>query len=189
MENEIKKDVIIVGFSFILGLIFGGIYDIMMLVQSLCGISSTTGGKRIMRRGKLPFLTFFFLDGVYMTTVGLTFSAFVYWSNHGAFRWFMAAGCAAGVFVWSETAGRILSPLLDAAARIVRFFAHRLLVRPIGILLRWIARGTAFLFRMTVMRLGGWIVRLYRIRKTNRFIRRLGETVAFPMEYKKEENG
>ena len=85
----VAKELKIVATSFILGLIFGGIYDIIRYTTILCGFLPRRGESR--RPGAAVFLA----DLLTVLGMGAAFSVYVYWANEGIFRWYMGAGAAA----------------------------------------------------------------------------------------------
>lgn len=153
MELFIGKQLQVVGYSFVLGLIFGGLYDIIRIAHCLCGIASYTGDSPGMRRGKFPFLLFFLLDTAYMIVVTAMFSIFLYWQMSGKFRLFVLVSAIAGLSVYLCTAGRIVMLFSEIIVRFLRMAVRRLLVNPMRWMLWFLGRVLAGLYRRTFGRM------------------------------------
>ncbi len=152
MELFIGKQLQVVVYSFILGLIFGGLYDIIRIIHILCGIASYTD-KRRMKRGKLPFLLFFLCDAAYMITVTAMFSVFQYWQMNGKFRLFVLLSVIVGFAVWHVTAGRIVMAFSETIVRLLRLTVLWIVVKPLRFILKVLRNIFAFLYRQTAGRL------------------------------------
>ena len=150
MELFIGKQLQVVGYSFILGLIFGGLYDIIRIAHCLCGIASYTGDSPGMRRGILPFFLFFLLDAVYMIAVTAMFSIFLYWQMNGTFRLFVLVSVSAGLAVYLRTAGRIVMLFSETIVRLLRTAVRWLVVKPVRGILRVLGRVLAGLYSVTI---------------------------------------
>ena len=164
MELFIGKQLQVVGYSFILGLIFGGLYDIIRIIHIICGIASYAGNRENsgtetgMKRGKIPFLLFFLCDAAYMLTVTAVFSVFQYWQMNGTFRLFVLLSVTAGIAVWHVTAGRVVTACSEAIVRLLRLAARWLLIRPVRMLCGILRKILLFVYRQTA----GRMVRLIR---------------------------
>lgn len=164
MELFIGKQLQVVGYSFILGLIFGGLYDIIRIIHIICGIASYAGNyedsgtETGMKRGKIPFLLFFLCDAVYMLTVTAVFSVFQYWQMNGMFRLFVLLSVTTGFAVWHVTAGRVVTACSEAIVRLLRLAARWLLIRPVCMLYGILRKMLLFVYRQTA----GRMVRRFR---------------------------
>lgn len=155
MELFIGKQLQVVGYSFVLGLIFGGLYDIIRIAHCLCGIASYTGTSRGMRRGKLPFFLFFLLDTAYMIAVTAMFSIFLYWQMSGVFRLFVLVSAVIGLAIYLCTAGRIVMLFSETIVRLLKKTVRCLLIKPVRWILRFFGRVLVGLYRRTVRRTVG----------------------------------
>ncbi len=185
-ENQLK----LVGYSFILGLIFGASYDIIRITYILCGLVSYRGEKPGWKKGVLPFSVRLLLDFFWTAAIGLSFSIFLYAANDGEFRWFTAAFCGAGFAVWHATAGRVVVFFSEKIAAFIRTVVRYTVVLPVSFVLRLTARGLCLfgravrrLMRATVGKLRTAVRRrlLYMraLRRTERVRRALAEDVKF----------
>ncbi len=165
MEIFIEKQLAATAYSFILGLIFGGLYDIIRITHILCGIASYAGEFRGMKRGLLPFFLFFLGDTAFALTVTASFSAFLYWQMNGRFRWFLLVAAIAGFAAYYHTAGRIVMAFSEAITRFLRLAATWIFLKPAAFLLRLLLRIARFLCRLTLGRL------FHGVRRTARAIR------------------
>ena len=194
LEILTEKQLFLVGYSFILGLIFGASYDIIRIVYILCGLVSYGGEKPVEKKGVLPFAARSLTDLLWTTAAGAAFSVFLYAANDGQFRWFAAASCAGGLAVWHVTAGGIVVRLADRTAAFVRRLIRRFLIVPALFLVRCAAgaavrigklvgralsRALGGLFRMTVGKAAARIRRVRAIRRTERARRRLAMDIQF----------
>ncbi len=177
MELFIGKQLQVVGYSFILGLIFGGLYDIIRIAHCLCGIASYTGDSPGMRRGKLPFFLFFLLDTVYMIVVTGMFSIFLYWQMNGTFRLFVLVSAAAGLAVYLSTAGRIVMLFSETIVRLLRTAVRLLLVKPGTWILRFLGRVLVGLYRRTIGRMAKAVLRGMRHIRAERIRRCLKKDI------------
>ncbi len=179
LETFFEKQAQIVATSFILGLIFGASYDIIRINHILCSLVSYRGGKRRMKRGAVPFLLVFLTDLIWMLLVGAVFSVWVYRVNDGRFRWFIAAGAAAGFAVWHATLGRLVLAFAEAVAAFVRRLLRLLVLTP----LLWIVRGAGICARFLWRATGGRVLaagkRIRAIRHTERIRRAFGQDLSF----------
>jgi len=191
MELFIGKQLQVVGYSFILGLIFGGLYDIIRIIHIICGIASYAGNREEsptesgMKRGKLPFLLFFLFDAVYMLTVTATFSVFQYWQMNGAFRLFVLMSVLAGYVLWHGTAGRLVMACSEAIVRLLRLTALWLVVRPVRFVLGLFRKVLVFVYRQTAGRMVRRIFRTVRFLRSERIRRKLRNDISFSAENKR----
>ena len=177
MELFIGKQLQVVGYSFILGLIFGGLYDIIRIAHCLCGIASYSGTSRRMRRGKLPFFLFFLLDTAYMIAVTVMFSIFLYWQMSGTFRLFVLVSAVVGLAVYLCTAGRIVMLFSETIVRLLKKTVWYLLIKPIRWILRFLGRVLAGLYRRTVRRMTKAVMRGMRCIRAGRIRRSLKKDI------------
>jgi len=177
MELFIGKQLQVVGYSFVLGLIFGGLYDIIRIAHCLCGIASYTGGSRGMRRGKLPFLLFFLLDTVYMIAVTAMFSIFLFWQMSGTFRLFVLVSAAAGLTVYLCTAGRLVMLFSETIVRLLRMAVRLLLLNPGRWILHFCGRILAGLYCQTIGRIAKAVLCGIRCTRAGRIRRSLKKDI------------
>ena len=187
MELFIGKQLQVVVYSFILGLIFGGLYDIIRMIHIICGIASYSGGKTVMKRGKLPFLLFFLCDAVCMITVTAAFSVFLYWQMNGTFRLFVLLSVLAGWFVYYHTAGRIVMFFSEAIVRLIRLAVLWIFVKPARSILRIVRNIAAFVFRHTAGRAVLFFRNRFRSLRDRRIRRYLRNDICFADAVKKKK--
>lgn len=192
MEFFIGKQLQVVVYSFILGLIFGGLYDIIRIIHIICGIASYAGNREdseagtYMKRGKLPFLLFFLCDAAYVLTVTAMFSVFQYWQMNGTFRLFVLSAVIAGFAVWYHTAGRVVMAFSEAIVRLLRLAALWLLVKPARFLLGILRRMLLFVYRQTAGRAVRLILRGLRAVRSNRIRGKFEKDISFAVENKRK---
>ena len=162
MELFIGKQLQTAAYSFVLGLIFGGLYDIIKIIHILCGIASyapAEADKRPAKRGCVPFVLFFLGDAVYMLTVTAVFSVFQYWQMSGKFRLFVLLSVLAGFFVWHKTAGRLVMAFSEAIVRLLRQIVLWTVVKPVRFFLKILRKTVGFLYCHTAGRAVGLLCR------------------------------
>lgn len=186
MEIFIGKQLEVVAYSFILGLIFGGLYDIIRITHIICGIASYSGEKRGMKRGVLPFLLFFLCDAAYVLTVTAAFSVFLYWQMNGTFRWFVLVSAAAGFAVYYHTAGRIVMAFSEAIVRFLRLAALWIVIKPARFILHILRCIFVFLYRQTIGRILLCIRRVVRTVRSVRIRKNFRKDVCTTFKNKKE---
>ena len=145
MEIFIVDQIRNFGYSVILGLIFGGFYDIIRIIQLSCGIVSFFGKERGMKHGPVPFAIFSILDICYFLIGTVSFSVFLYAVNNGGFRSYLLAGVFIGMTVYHYIAGRIVMLFSETIVRFIRLILTFVLVKPI----RFMSKAAAVLL--------GWI--------------------------------
>lgn len=180
MELYIEKQLQTVLYSFILGLIFGGLYDIIRMIHILCGIASYDGKScDIMKRGKIPFVLFFVFDTVYALAVTAIFSVFQYWQMNGRFRLFVLLSAVVGFVVWYRTAGRVVMALSEAVVRFIKSVFLRFVVLPVRFCLKCLFCAVRFAYRMTVKRAVRLTLRGLRAVRSNRIKKKLDGDIRF----------
>ncbi len=182
MEIFIEKQLISVGYSFILGLIFGASYDIIRIIHILCGTMSYSGGKIQMKRGKSPFVMFFLTDLLCMTALTAVFSVFVYYVNFGDFRWYLLFGAVVGFVLYYLTVGRVVMYFSDAVARLIRLVLRYTVAIPLMYLWRLIGKAAEFIYRHTIGRLVRAIVEIYLAKRNAKYLRHIKEKITFNIE-------
>ncbi len=186
MEIFIEKQLAATAYSFILGLIFGGLYDIIRITHILCGIASYSGEKRGMKRGVLPFTLFFLGDAAFALAVTASFSTFLYWQMNGRFRWFLLVGTVAGFAAYYHTAGRAVMTFSEAITCFLRLVAAWIIVKPAKFLGKLLRKITRFLYRYTLGRLLRLLRRTVRAIQSNRIRKTFGKDVQSAVSHKKE---
>ncbi len=169
MEVYIQKQIIIVGYSVILGLIFGALYDIIRVIHILCGIASYSGEKKGMERGKVPFILFFLTDSVYMLFVTLLFSFFVYWINSGVVRFFILFSVIVGFLLYILTVGRVVMVFSEAIVKWIKMIIRYTVFIPAAFVCKIIKCVVLFVYRHTVVKLFQFLRRVRLERRTERY--------------------
>lgn len=184
MEICIEKQLINIVYSVILGLIFGGIYDIIRITQVLCRVVSYSGEKGSgycsMKRGKTAAVVFAVTDSLFMLSVCVIFSLFTYAADNGHFRMFMLIFAICGFVLYYNTLGRLVMLVSDAIARfLVKAFRAVVLI-PLTWTSRMIGRALGFVWRKTfgiaVRAAADDIMR----RRRKRYLAQLVRDIAFP---------
>lgn len=152
MEIYIEKQLSVILYSLILGLIFGGLYDIMRIIHILCGIATYQAHRTTMKRGRLPFILFFILDIAYMLTLTVCFSVFQYWQMNGRFCWFVLLSTLIGAALWHKTAGRAVMSVSETLVSLLRRAIHCLIIVPFCFIYSSIRRLLYLLAKHTVLR-------------------------------------
>lgn len=121
--------------SCVMGLIFGAGYDIIRVLQVLCGIRS---GKREKAHIHLStkssaFWLYLVSDFVYMLLLAVVSSIFLGEVNHGILRWYLVLSCVAGLWLYRHTIGRLVMAISETMATAIQWI-FRQIVRPI----RWL---------------------------------------------------
>ena len=137
IENQAK----LVATSFILGLIFGAVYDIIRLSYTLCGLVSFAGKKPVERKGILPSCARFFGDLLWTSALGVCFAVYLYAANDGQFRWFIPASAACGFALWQAGPGRLSAMAADKLTRLMRAFFRAAVLVPLTAFARLIQRA------------------------------------------------
>lgn len=119
----------------ILGVFLGAVYDLFRIVKCLLRISDYGGRRRFegiykrgvkdvlpRRAGRVFSITVTAVcDVLYSVVFTVCFILFLYAFNHGIFRWFIFASCAAGVLLYHVSLGRLVIGVTGAAADFLRF--------------------------------------------------------------------
>lgn len=182
MEIFIEKQLINIAYSLILGLIFGGIYDIIRVVHIFCGIASYSGEAAEMKRGVLPFGIFFLLDTAYMLTVTTAFSVFIYVVNNGGFRMYLLVSTVVGMVVYFLTVGRLVMLLSETIVNFLGRLFDLVIVKPIRSVLRLLGRAFGWVYSHTVGYLLLCLRRMNGYRYTEKIRRRIAREIMFEAE-------
>jgi len=145
IENQLKN----IGYSIILGLIFGVFYDIISIMHIIVGVVSDSGDKAV-RRDFAARIIFLLTDLLFMLGVTGMMSLFLYEFANGDLRGYLLAGAAAGFAIYRLTFGRIVSSISETAVRFIRRITRILIIIParwvLGLLFcagKWFWRRTA----------------------------------------------
>lgn len=179
MEIFIEKQLVSVGYSLILGLIFGAAYDIIRMIHILCGTMSYSDGKAHMRPGGLAFGLFLLTDLLYVTAVSAVFSVFVYWTNYGDFRGYLLFAAVIGFLLYSLTLGRVVMYFSDKAVRLLRLVLRYTVALPLMYayrILRWVCLA---IYRHTLGVIVKIIKNAYLLRRNKRFLRQFERDITF----------
>jgi len=165
--------------SCIMGLIFGAGYDIIRILHVLCGIQSYSGKEKHISRSKPAFWLFLIGDLAYMLTVLFWTSVFLFHTNYGQFRIYLALGCIAGFCLYQYTAGRVVMRISETIAGLVKCIVYCLLVKPTLAVVCRLCKVFVFLWRCGPGKLPAvlcriWcLLRMHRIRKNFRELVRI----------------
>ncbi len=185
MEFFIQNQLLNIVYSVILGLIFGGIYDIIRVVQILCGIASYSDGRVEMRLGKnvrgsrAAFVIFLLTDLAFMLTVTVMYSFFAYWADNGRVRFYLMLAAAVGFYIYYNTLGRLVMLFSDLIVRLIKRTFTVLVLKPVRFILRLLRRVLLFFLNHTILLLAGYISGRIRQRKTDKYLRQLPGDIKF----------
>ncbi len=179
LEFTSTEQIKIVVFSFILGLIFGLLYDIIRIVNILSGVLSFSDGKTEQKKGAFPYAALIFSDGAYMLAVTAVFSVFVYAVNNGDFRWFIAGGCALGCAAYHATLGRFVVLVSGTVANAVRTAIRYAVIKPVKFIVKCLCRAAVFAWRMTVGRIFGLVRTAARERRARALLGKIKKDIRF----------
>lgn len=186
MEIYIEKQLSVILYSLILGLIFGGLYDIIRIVHILCGIATYQPHRTTMKCGRLPFILFFILDIAYMLTVTVCFSVFQYWQMNGRFRWFVLLSTLIGAALWHKTAGRAVMAVSETLVSLLRRAIHCLVIVPLCFIYRLLRCFLCLLAEHTVLRVLSAVVCVVRRARHSHLRGRLVRDIgSIPVQRKK----
>lgn len=178
MEFYIKKQLIEVLYSLILGLIFGGLYDIIRIVHILCGIASYSGERSFCRRGAIPFTIFFLTDLLFMLTVTAVYSFFIYWQMNGELRLYVFIAVIAGFAVYYNTAGRAVMFFSEVIVRFLRFIGHYAIVIPVRYLWKLLVLVCGFVYRNTIGAVILFVFERFLLIRENRVLRFIKRSIS-----------
>lgn len=140
MEIYIQKQLIIILYSLLVGLIFGAGYDIIRIIHIMLG--------KVWFRRPVIFL----LDLVYMLILTCCYSVFTYAFNNGMYRMFIEIPMIVGFIVYYNTIGRVVIYFSEVIIRFIRTVIHYVIVVPLRFLWRmtrcafiWIYRHTLYI--------------------------------------------
>ncbi len=185
MEFFIENQLLNIVYSVILGLIFGGIYDIIRVAQILCGITSYRDGRVEMRLGRnvrgsrTAFVIFILMDFAFMLTVTVMYSFFIYWADNGRVRFYLMLAAAVGFYIYYNTLGRLVMLCSDFIVRLIRRAFTILVVKPIGFILRLLRRVVLFVLNHTLLLLVRHISGRIRQRRTEKYLKQLPHDIKF----------
>lgn len=170
--NQLKN----IGYSIILGLIFGAFYDIICIIHIIVGVVSDSGDKAV-RRDPAARVIFLLTDLCFMLGVTLMMSLFLYEFASGDFRVYLLAGAAAGFTVYRLTLGRLVSAVSEAVVRMIRTVVRVLVIRPMGWILRLVGRFAAWIWAKTAGALMDILRERFRTAELHRAEKRLAREI------------
>ncbi len=185
MEFFIENQLLNIVYSVILGLIFGGIYDIIRVAQILCGIASYSDGRVEMRLGKnvrgsrTAFVIFLLTDCAFMLTVTVMYSFLIYWADNGRVRFYLMLAAAVGFYIYYNTLGRLVMLCSDFIVRVIKRIFTVLVIRPVTFILKLLRRGMSFVLDRTLLLLVRRISGGIKQRRTDRYLKQLPHDIKF----------
>ncbi len=111
-------------FSFLLGIVFGAIYDVFRIRRK----AARRAGKK-----RLDFVLTLFEDIVFCLFAAVCMILVTYKLYFGIPRWYAYASCALGFYLWQKTVGRLIMKLSDKIINLIAralSFIKRKLVKP-----------------------------------------------------------
>lgn len=179
MEFFIEKQLLNIVYSVILGLIFGGLYDIIRIIYVLCGIASYRGQTAQMKSGKLPFVLFALFDFSYALCVTVLYSIFDYWTENGRFRFFILISVAVGFFIYYNTIGRAVMLVSETVAAWLKKIFTYLVIKPLTFIGQKLFRLVKFMYSKTFGALIGALIRARLERRTKKCLKSLKYDISF----------
>ncbi len=166
----------------ILGVFFGGAYDVVRIFRTLCGVSYGGGSGRFgklyekgiidlfsrfrLKKAELPIVIV--TDLLYMVFVTVSFIVFLFSFNYGIFRWFILFAAVLGFLIYYFTVGRIVIMFSRDISDVLRLFFDLMLTLAV-LPLKYIFRLLSLIFSKTVGRLFANVKNTVDIRKKNRY--------------------
>ena len=179
MEFYIEKQLLNIVYSVILGLILGALYDIIRKIHVSCGIASYSGGKSVMKAGKIPFLIFFLTDFVYMLSVTALYSLYVYWADNARFRTYLLISAALGFYIYYSTVGRAVMLFSETLVAFIRRLIRILIITPVKFIVGVVFKSVKFIYALTL----GKLINAFRcaiIRsRTKMYLKKLKKDIVF----------
>lgn len=161
-------------YSFVLGVFWGGVYDVFRIRRLAFSFVNISDGKKktilYKQRDFIERLVIFFEDILYWLICSVSMCIFIYYINSGRFRGVSLIGAFFGFFVYYKTIGKLVMLLSGYVIRLIKTFI-RLLVRytvyPIVKLLKFAFNVT--LGKMVLWSFTGVILKLTLKRANNGF--------------------
>ena len=153
-------------YSFTLGLIFGGFYDIICIMHIILGVVSDSGDK-VSRTDVLSRILFFVTDMTFMVAVTVMMSIFLYEFASGEFRMYLLAAATVGFTVHRCTLGKIVSAVSEVIVHQLRRCIRLFVIRPVRAVCGCVGKHMHWLYGRTVWILIGYI----RIMVRERYLR------------------
>lgn len=138
MEIYIQKQLIIILYSLLMGLIFGAGYDIIRIIHIMLG--------KVWFRQPVIFL----LDLAYMLALTCCYSVFTYAFNNGMHRMFIVMPTVLGFIAYYNTIGRVVIYFSEVIIRFIRTVIHYVIVVPLGFIWRMTKYVFVWLYRHTL---------------------------------------
>lgn len=184
MEFFIEKQLLNIVYSVILGLILGGLYDIIRIIYVLCGIASYRGQKAQMKSGWLPFVLFALFDFIYAVSVTALYSIFDYWAENGRFRFFILLSVAAGFFIYYNTVGRAVMLVSETVAAWMKKFFTYLVIKPLTFIAQKLLLLLKFVYSHTFGVIVSALIRAALSRRTRKCLKSLKCDISFENNHK-----
>ncbi len=170
-------------YGFCIGVIAGGVYDILRIRRIAFAPANRRYGKRTEN---LPLHTYFsergrqktrigetvliaFGDFLFLFCLGCAVSILVFYENDGIFRWYALLPCIGGFFLYRNTVGKAVMRCADAIIAKIRQLLHflvRVALLPLWHLIQTFGR---YLYRKATYR--------YRLFGTKKIFSHLGKTL------------
>jgi len=156
-------------YATLLGASLGAVYDIIRLSRALAGVRYSDRFSRRLARISLPLIgclpekeaphrkrremaiNLFVAVGdvAFFLVASVAVPVFLYHTNNGILRWYLAAGMLLGFWLYRSTFGRLtvlISEPFSFVARALGAYLHYFLVLPLYKALRWLAGRIGILF-------------------------------------------
>ena len=140
---------------------------------------SYSDGKSHAGDGIISSVAFGVGDAVYMLCVAIMFSLFVYCTNNGDFRMFMAVGAAIGCAAYHVSLGRLVMLVSGTVASAIRIAIKYVIVIPSVFIVKCCRTALAFVWRNTVGRGVRAADGLIRSAKTEKIRKKIKNDIRF----------
>lgn len=178
MEFFNEKNLINIVYSVILGLIFGGIYDIIRIAYVMCGIASYRCDTPYFKKSGIAFFLFAVLDLITVLVFTAVYSFFDYYIENMRFRAYILLSAIVGFIIYRKTVCRLVMMLSEWLANIIKKIIVSFVIRPLVFVAHCIERVGLIICRYTIGRLIVSIGAVIAIHRTNNALRTLKRDIS-----------
>lgn len=178
MEFFNEKNLINIVYSVILGLIFGGIYDIIRVTYVMCGIASYSGDTPYFKKSRIAFFLFAVFDLITALVFTAVYSFFDYYIENMKFRAYVLLSVIGGFIIYRKTVGILVMIFSEWIARITKIIITSVVIRPLVFVVRCIARVSIGVCRHTIGKIVISVVAVVASQRTNNALRTLKRDIS-----------
>jgi len=167
MWFSVSEHLIVTFYSFIVGIVFGVIYDTIKLSRCLLGVGNFSFASRFFQKVKIPFIkpvtrsrpskikgiysdiTVFIGDIIFSLICAAIYSLFLFHAIRGQVRLYFIIASAAGFFLYYFTLSRFVMVLFEFIILFLRTVASclfRIIFHPFHLLFRLLVRCARHLY-------------------------------------------